>query len=365
MHRLLPVAIAIAGCSETEIRSSVPELELSGDAFAWEGVTVGTVEARTVRVSNRGRGDLFIAGFALEEGGSAEFEPLEPEPAALAPDASLELSVTFAPTMPGERTGHVELLTNDPDRPVVSLALDAVATDPVLELDPPELWFPDVAPGGEGRQELRFDAGGTGTVEVTGVAFEDPAFADVFEVVLPDGLAFPLAIAAGTGVNAEVVFRPLDERTRDGRLLARHRNPTRPEAAVRLVGNGGPEPQRLLYVISGGDSPTMELDVDDDLEILVDDVPVFTDANTVRDTHPPIAFYALSNATVRIVATDAQTCEARLSALTLHFGNTHQQPLNSAICKSACDEADLCWDPDFEGPWPAIFLDERYPIAIP
>ncbi len=457
----LPLAL-LGGCAETTIRVASPSLAVSDEAIDWDEVIVGVEDRRSVVVTNEGRGNLILESFALD-GEAPSFRAVEPSVTVLEPDAQVELDVVFAPEAEGERVGTAVVRSNDPARPELSLSLSGVGVDPVLEL-PEFLFFGSVLPGNEVVRELRFDARGTGDVQVTGVAFEDPAMSSVFELVLPGGFDFPLSIAAGTGLNAEVVYRPVDGREWDARFLAATAHPARPEAATRFVAGpddpgdntppvvnifepvaatevlggstlavvavafdaesapgdltallyAGPalvdtatpqgdgtvrfetaalpagevtlqvsvvdprgakgddqvtigvlDPEGPLpYVLSGGPAPTDPIVVDDDLEIFVDGASVFVDANTVRDTHPPVSFSALRTSRVRVVATDVQTCASALGPLTLHFQGD-SQPLNAPICQSACDVVDACYDPSFTGPWPSVFLDQTWDIQIP
>ena len=455
--------VSLTACSEYNVRLATPELRLSDDAFRWDGVVVGTEDARTVGISNAGRGDLVLQSPVLADPVGV-FELLELDSLRIGPDERIDLTVMFAPDGPGRSRAQIDLQTNDPDRPTVTLPLDGTATEPQIELWPDPLTFGWVRPGTTATRTLRIQASGSGVLDVHATRFQDPLLDQAFTVSVPEPL--PLPLGAGRELVAVVVFRPSDAQRYDGRLEVLS-NAVNPEAgAVRVIANGDINPEvnasplvdivtpaagtqvlpgqvvRILaatfdeedgpdaltaelyvdgvaidratpdadgtvpfeaivaqrdastlevtvmdsegaigsdtvvvdvldpdesstYVISGGSDPSAPFAVDDDVRIEVDGVAVLADSNTVIDTHGPVSFEAARFAEIRIIATDQQFCEAAIDALTLHAtlsGET--QELNTARCRSACTGTP-CFDATFDGPWPSVFLDETYPIAIP
>jgi len=87
-------------------------------------------------------------------------------------------------------------------------------------------------------------------------------------------------------------------------------------------------------------------------------------AGRTKDTLAPVEFEGSPGDVIRIVASDINSCDLMIDALVLHWGTGESQALNAAECASACVDA-TCYDGTYSGPWPGIFLDESYTIAIP
>ena len=130
------------------------------------------------------------------------------------------------------------------------------------------------------------------------------------------------------------------------------------------------EEEPVPYVISGGNLFDYWR-VDDDVIIYLDDVPIYSDTDHGNNmggdghpTHPPVEFEAVPGQTLRIVATDFNADHLFLDALTLHWGSDQAIPLTEEVCRSA-EPSHGCYDPDYNGPWPGVFLDESFEITIP
>jgi hypothetical protein len=120
----------------------------------------------------------------------------------------------------------------------------------------------------------------------------------------------------------------------------------------------------VLYTITGGSTLFDYWTVDDDVTIMLNGSTLFSDTNQTQDNHAPIEFEAAAGDVLRIVATDHNYCALSLDGLILHWGTGLMQPLNDAICRSAC-EGDSCYDGTYNGPWPTVYLDEEFDITIP
>ena len=72
------------------------------------------------------------------------------------------------------------------------------------------------------------------------------------------------------------------------------------------------------YVLSGGPTPADPIHVDDDLSILLNDAPIFTDRDGQPNVLAPVHFQATSGDQLTVVARDAAACGRKIEALWLH-----------------------------------------------
>ncbi len=224
----------LAGCVDYTLQLARPQLRLSAEDLRWDGVVVGTEEVETVTVSNEGLGDLLIEDLVLDE--EPSFRLIRPEALRVGPSEQVALDVTYVPGWPGRHTSQLELVTNDPDRPTVTLALDGTAMEPRVDVEPARLGFGWVLPGEAATRTVRVVAGGTGRLDVQAVRFEDAATRNTFGLDFTELL--PADVAVGSAFEFEVVFRPRRPGRFGGRITIDSNAVNPDEGFVELVGNG-------------------------------------------------------------------------------------------------------------------------------
>jgi hypothetical protein len=84
-------------------------------------VMVGQSAEQLVTVSNFGTAELMLFDIALANG--VDYSQINDCPASLLPAEACQISVTFTPTMDGELTDTLTILSDDPDQPSVSATL--------------------------------------------------------------------------------------------------------------------------------------------------------------------------------------------------------------------------------------------------
>jgi hypothetical protein len=116
------------------------------------------------------------------------------------------------------------------------------------------------------------------------------------------------------------------------------------------------------FILSGGPSPTDEIVVDDDLELLQDGKSIFLDNDGVDSTnkdgkHPatyqghPIVFNADSKGKLRVRATDQCRTQAILGELWLHRADGARRRLSEKIQQRSAAQL------------PHVFFDEEFDLA--
>lgn len=342
---------------ELEGMGTLPRVDIDPEILYFGMVTPGESVTLTTSVGAAGSGKLRVTGvgFAGEEDVAFSYTlPADfAEPYVVSQGFTFPISVTFSPPDEAEYTGELWIETNDPEEPVAAVRLLGNTVDDPTENEPPvvEILDPD-------NGEYFLD---DTTVRFLGYVFDpDEAPTNLLCGWYADGTRIELGDVDSTGTVNGSGLLPVGEveltlRCYDSEGLAGE------DTTVLTV---WPHEEPVVYTISGGDSVFDWFGVDDDITITVNGVEVFRDANHTKDTLAPVQFEAVRGDVIGITASDINSCDKLVDALVLHWGTGESQPLNDAICDSACVDA-ACYSGTYNGPWPGIFLDETYTIAIP
>ncbi|MDP2306434.1 MAG: choice-of-anchor D domain-containing protein [Pseudomonadota bacterium] len=342
---------------ELEAMGVLPVIDIDPEVLYFGTVAPGTSVTLTTRVTAAGSGNLRVTSAAFPGDEALAYTlglPLDwADPYVVTRGFSFPIDITFTPPDTAEYVGELYIESNDPAEPVAAVRLFGNTVDNPTENEPPvvEILDPD---NGEYFMD---DA----SVNFTGYVFDgdEPAtnllcgwFADGTRVDLGDVNATGAVTGAGllpVG-EVEVTLRCYDSEGLVGE-----------DSAVVTV---WPHDEPVVYTISGGESVFDWFGIDDDVTFTVNGVAAYTDSNRTKDTLPPVTIEAQRGDTIGIVATDQNYCDMGLDALVLHWGTGESQPLNDALCDSACADS-VCYTGAYNGPWPGVFFDESYVIAIP
>jgi TolB protein len=102
-----------------------PDIAVVPVSLDFGEVEQGTSRHLTVTVSNQGSYRLQVRGVSLVAGTSGEFQTTLPSalPIYVEPGKTLDVTVTYTPADVGIDTGVLEILSDDPDEPVVTVSL--------------------------------------------------------------------------------------------------------------------------------------------------------------------------------------------------------------------------------------------------
>ncbi len=113
-----------------------PDINLNPKSLVFGDTVIGTSKDLTTQIENLGGDDLVVDGIEPCIGTSAEFGWSLVPPITVAPSGSQALTVTYTPLDLGPDSGCLEISSNDPDEPIVELALSGTGVDaPQLDLD--------------------------------------------------------------------------------------------------------------------------------------------------------------------------------------------------------------------------------------
>ncbi len=334
-----------------------PHCDVDPELLYFGTLAVGESATQTVHISASGSGDLRIRSiaFAGEEDAAYTFAlPTEyAEPYVLANGFSIALSVTFAPPSADEFTGEILVTTNDPDEEQVAVHLYGnTVDDPLTNVAP----VVEILDPNTGEHFLT-----TTVVPLTGHVYDqDEAATNLTCTWYAAGTPVAAALPTVEGDVASNATLPVGEIDIALRCFDGVGAMGEDIVSVEVFDPEDPLP----YVISGGFSLFDYISVDDDLEVKVNGTSIYRDASGEASTLAPIKFEALVGDQIELIATDQKYCRAFLDSLTLFWGSGDSQVLNTPVCHSACDGED-CYDEDYDGPWPNVFVDEFYTIEIP
>ena len=192
-------AVITLGLSGTGVAAPEPDINLNPPTLDFGTVTVGGSNMLSAQIQNLGAAPLNVTGIALAAGTSAEFAitSAPATPFTIPAGGSQAVQVTYTPTGVGLDSGGVEIASDDPDEPTVTLGLSGTgvaAPEPDINLNPnPSLDFGTVFLGS--ASALNADIQNLGGADLTvnsinlcaGTSMEFSGMSDPTPFVIPPG----------------------------------------------------------------------------------------------------------------------------------------------------------------------------------
>ncbi len=155
-------------------------------------------------------------------------------------------------------TGEIIILSNEPGNPRTEVPVTlTVIGSPAIAVDPASLAFPTTFVGGTATLELKVENPGTDTLQISALAFNDPAYRTTSVA--------PLSLAPGGQLKIPVTFSPVVAGNAPATLTLTSNSPVNPSLVVPLSGQGvnGPElglnPGAFALTLPQGARPTHTL----------------------------------------------------------------------------------------------------------
>lgn len=161
--------IRILSNVDTTIKSSgnntSPAIVVAPTALTYGTVPIGSNLAQTVVVKNVGAATLNVSSMSISGFQANQFAIVSGgAPFTLAAGASRNVSVRFAPTSQGQKSGSLVLTSNDPDESRYTVALVGAASGPEITVTPTALNFGNVKLGSFVRKSIIVRNDGTSTL---------------------------------------------------------------------------------------------------------------------------------------------------------------------------------------------------------
>ena len=210
------------------IVASQPRIALSTEPLSFGQAEVGAASTLTLTLENTGSETLSLSEAIIDAGPYT----VSPNSIDIPAGASSTLTVTFAPTAEGNAPGTLRVVTNDPNRPAITIDLTGTAPPPPLPqaipvLDTETLSWGNVSLGTPTDRTLLLENGGTATLVIDSVRVEGP-----FTVVPLEGVVEP-----GASISFDLVFDPQEAGSATGTLTIFTADPLTPLTVI-LVATG-------------------------------------------------------------------------------------------------------------------------------
>jgi hypothetical protein len=114
----------ITGSANGSVSVLAPNIIVSTSALDYGRVPLGTTAEQTVEISNTGNRDLVINSLNFND---TQFSITDPANFTINANSSRSISVKFTPTTKATLSKQLQMGSNDPDHPTMTIALNAVA----------------------------------------------------------------------------------------------------------------------------------------------------------------------------------------------------------------------------------------------
>lgn len=236
----------------------VPDIEVSpAEGLAIGGVSVGGSGAGTVTLSNAGDAALTVSAISITGADAAEFAQTN-DCTILDPGASCEVTVTLMPTTAGDKVATLTVASDDPDQPMLDIALSGRGYMPVPDIQVTRFFiftqietsrynFGELLLGNSRRAELTVANRGEADLVIESI---DIGGADFGDFSLTHDCS---VLAGGQDCKLEVEFAPQADGVRSGMVTIRSNDPDQPVTEVTLEGIGRESWERYTLKRSTGE----------------------------------------------------------------------------------------------------------------
>jgi hypothetical protein len=205
---------------------------LNPSAMNFNNVPVGQVATQNGVFTNTGNANLIIASVTTPgpqigiSGGLPGALPV-----TIAPNTSVNFTISFAPTSTSGTSGSIKFVDNAPDSPQSLVVTgSAVGAGSTLSANPGSFNFGNVQVGSTGTQPITISNSGASPITISGVTSGGAGFSET-------GLAANQTIAAGGNATMTAQFAPTSAGTVAGTITITS-NATNSPLVVSLSGTG-------------------------------------------------------------------------------------------------------------------------------
>jgi hypothetical protein len=228
---LVGLSFFFAGCSGYHPQTTAlgPALTVSANSFNFNTVVVGQSATQTLHLTNSGHAPLQITSISLS---NKEFALSGPSlPRTVLPALSLDYTLAFVPTSPGNASASLTITSNAPQSPAaVSLAGIAEKVVVALQVTPTSISFGNKNLQTTSTQNVKLQNTGDVNITINGVTAAGSGFGY-------SDLSPGFSLSPNQQVTFQVWFRPQTSGAASGTVSILSANLASPET-VSLTGNG-------------------------------------------------------------------------------------------------------------------------------
>ncbi|MEL6824076.1 MAG: choice-of-anchor D domain-containing protein, partial [Calditrichota bacterium] len=195
-------------------------------AINYGTLQLGDTLTRFLGLQNVGQSNLLIDTLVIAGADTADFNLLsDPSPFILVPAQTRVLRIEFDPQSEGDKFANLPIFSNDPDENPLIISLEGSAFDSSrIVIDPPSFDFSDLLLGDSVLTSFTIRNEGGKDLEVAD--FEMLWFhPDDFPIQTPRA---PFTLSPDSSKEIEVMFKPLELGSREGRMRITSNDPIVP-----------------------------------------------------------------------------------------------------------------------------------------
>ena len=193
-----------------------------------------TSAAQAVTLSNTGTAPLAITSIGFTGTNPGDFAQTNTCGASLAAGANCAINVTFTPTAAGARAASLSIVSNDPVRPTITVAVTGTATAPTAGVAPTALTFgSQMINTPSAAQAITLSNTGTAALTINGIAIAGLNPGDFAQTNTCGA-----SLAAGANCAINVTFTPTTIGAKAANVSITSNDPVNPTLTVTLAGTG-------------------------------------------------------------------------------------------------------------------------------
>lgn len=245
IHRPLALLALLSGCSDFALKGEgdgpsdfdetpVPAITVDPLVIDFGAQQVGEdAEPVVVTVTNVGEGLLTLGDIGLTTT-SSPFTLTEPDAGLLDPGASTTFLVGFRADEAGTVSGEIDVQSNDPEHPVVPIALTGAGLAPDITVEPSDWDFGTLDYGGSASVDVTVRNDGAAPLAISDITYTTTSSAELSLRASPG----PLTLAPGESTVLSVDYSPADDSPDEGYITVYSDDPDESRAVATQIGNG-------------------------------------------------------------------------------------------------------------------------------
>jgi hypothetical protein len=213
---------------------AAPVIEVTPLQLDYGFVAAGSSKTLAFKISNRGSAPLKIAEISAKPGTSGAFVVPNLTNIEIQPNNSREVGIEFRPSVGSQHQGTVEIKSDDPNRPLVNVALLGKVSSADIEVSPKHLDFGRVPLS----KTMSFTIANAGNQPLIVKSIEFAQGSSAEFSIDKANLSLPMTIAPNRFHSVNVTYAPQGTSGSAGKILVSSNDPDKPVVEVTLTAQG-------------------------------------------------------------------------------------------------------------------------------
>lgn len=231
-----------------------PNIEVSPLKLDFGFVALGSSKTLSLKISNKGKAELEISNMATTAGTSGAFIVPPLTNLRIGAGETREFGVQFRPVNGSTHQGALEIKSNDPTRPLITIPLEGKLSAPDIEVAPTQINFGRVALSA--TRAITIANAGNQELIVSDIVMEQGTSAE-FQVN-KQTVTFPLKLSPNQFATVQIIYTPQNQGSDSGKAAVISNDPDEPRVIVTLTAEGSavnecdlqPNPRQINFGLS-------------------------------------------------------------------------------------------------------------------